>query len=261
MKRVIIVKSLAVAAVAILAMPAVAVPIPADSSTFANKYNGDEMFDGTNLVNSWAIAASGGTTADLSLNGSNLVYTYTTNNGWLDHDTGSTPWEVGAPGSSWTVAVKAKITSTDPSPFGRFVIWAANGSERNILVAGETGVNQYGFGFDLTSDNTSDFHEYRIAYDQPTDAYYFYRDNVQVVQSSGVASGLGDGSYGQQAGTSNNRLIIGDCCSNVGGVGAQVEYEYVRYDMSGAFAPIPEPSTLALAGLGLIGMIGLRRKS
>lgn len=248
--------SFALVMAAIFPSIALSAPTVADSSTFAHQYNGDEIFDGTSMVNQWDVAASGGTEADLSLDGSNLIYTYTTNNGWFQHDDGGTPWEMGA-GESWTVAVKAKLTSTNPDPFGRFVIWTDvdGAGENQILVAGETGVNQFGFGFDLQSDNTSDFHEYRIAYDHPNEAYYFYRDGVQVMQSSGVASGLGDGSYAARAGTSATRLIVGDCCSNVGGVGGQVEYEWIRYDMSGAFAPIPvpEPSTFVLVALAMLG--------
>jgi len=37
-----------------------------------------------------------------------------------------------------------------------------------------------------------------------------------------------------------------------------VGYDYVRIDTTGACAPIPEPMTMALLGLG--GLLGLRRR-
>jgi hypothetical protein len=48
-----------------------------DSSTFANQYNGNDIFDGSAFNNQWVLAG-GGTELDFSLNGTNMVHTETT---------------------------------------------------------------------------------------------------------------------------------------------------------------------------------------
>ena len=220
-----------------------------DSSQFANKFNGTDLFDGTNLINDWA--TDGGAT-NFSLNGNNLVLSVAANNGWIQHDTGSTPWEQGA--GSWTVEARALVGANSGS--GGFTVWGALNGERNIMTVREGSVTDLGGTVYSSSDNTDGFHDFRLVYDADDDSYHYFRDGLQITP---------DGGIGQQASTGNTRLILGDCCSNIGGSpfggsGTDVEFEYVRYDNSGAFSPIPEPSTAALSGLFGLGFLLRRRR-
>ena len=220
-----------------------------DSNSFANKYNGNEIFDGTNGINDW-VAEGGATDANLSLNGSNVVVSITNTNGWLQHDNGSTPWESGS--GSWTAEASAVVGATGS---GGFVIWGALNGERNIMAVRENSVTDLGGTVYDTNSNTDGFHAFRMAYDADEDAYHFFRDGVQLTPAAGID---------QQAGTGNTRLIFGDCCTNVagstfGGPGSEFEFEYIRYDNSGAFAPVPEPSVASIFGLSA-ALLCLRRR-
>ncbi len=222
-----------------------------NSSAFANRYNGDQIFDGSTAINGW-VATGGIGNGDLSLNGTNVIATLgaANNNGWVQHDNGATAWEQGA--GSWTVEVRANISANAGA--GGFVIWGALNGERDIMTIRENSVTSLGGTVYDSNDNVGGFHNFRLAYDAADDVYHYFRDGVQITPLTGV---------GQQGGTGSTRLIVGDCCTNIagsffGGNGTVVEYEYIRYDNTGAFSPVPEPSTAAL--FSLAGLLFLRRR-
>ncbi|MEZ5324911.1 MAG: PEP-CTERM sorting domain-containing protein [Verrucomicrobiales bacterium] len=222
-----------------------------DSASFANQYSGTDLFDGTTAINGWE-AAGGATDANLALNGSNLVMTLSDTNGWLQHDNGATPWETGS--GSWTVEARALVGSSAGA--GGFVIWGALNGERDIMTVREGSVTTLGGTVFDSNSNIDTFHTFRLAYDATGDAYHYFRDGVQLTPDEGI---------GQQAGTANTRLIIGDCCTSVdgstlGGPGSSIEIEYIRYDNTGAFSPVPEPSVAGLLALGLAGVFVRRRR-
>lgn len=222
-----------------------------DSASFANQYAGTDIFDGTTGINGW-VAAGGATDANLSLNGSNVVLGLTDTNGWLQHDNDATPWEAGS--GSWTVEARALVGSNAGS--GGFVIWGALNGERDIMTVREGSVTSLGGTVYDSNNNLDSFHTFRLAYDSIEDAYHYFRDGVQLTPDGGV---------GQQAGTANTRLILGDCCTNVagstlGGPGTTIEFEYIRYDNTGAFSPVPEPSVAGLLALSLAGIFMRRRR-
>jgi flagellin-like hook-associated protein FlgL len=244
-------QTIALAVLAAATLPSSGALSVLDSSAFANRYNGDEIFDGTTTTNSW-VATGGMSSADLSLNGTNVIQTLgaANNNGWLQHDSGATPWEQGV--GSWTVDVRANISANAGA--GGFVIWGSLNGSRDIMTIRENSVTSLGGTVYDSNDNVGGFHNFRLAYDSADNVYHYFRDGVQITPVAGV---------GQQSGTGNTRLIVGDCCTNIGGSGfggngTVVEYEYIRYDNTGAFSPIPEPSTAAL--FSLAGLLFLRRR-
>jgi hypothetical protein len=95
-----------------------------------------------------------------------------------------------------------------------------------------------------TQANSNTFHVFRIAQDANNSALYqVWRDDVQIgVNLTGFSAGL---------------TYFGDGTSGFGGTAA---FDYVRYDNTGGFTPIPEPTSLALIGLGGL-TICLRRRS
>lgn len=246
------IRLLIVSGLAVSALSAQAALTTLDSSGFASQYNGNDIFDGTNAANGW-VAAGGATDDNLTLNGSNVISTLTATNGWIQHDNDSTPWENGS--GSWTVEVRANISASAGS--GGFVIWGALNGERDIMTIRENQVTNLAGTVYSTETNAGGFHDFRLTYDASDDTYHYFRDGLQITP---------DGGIGQQGGTGSTRLIVGDCCTNVGGStlggpGSSVEFEYIRYDNSGAFSPagVPEPST-ALLGLAGFAFFLRRRR-
>lgn len=107
---------------------------------------------------------------------------------------------------------------------------------------GDTG-SEVGTG---TYDNTDGFHAFRMALDPDTNTYSVWRDNEL------LGSGLGD----TDSRDGLRRLLFGDFASGLFG---DAEIDYVRIT-SGAYAPVPEPATLCLLGLGGIGVLLKRRR-
>lgn len=217
-----------------------------NSSTFANQYNGNQIWDGSAFQNMWS-QAGGATTGALSLNGSALVINNAAsglpagNNGWVQQDSGTSPWELGT--GNWTIELSGKVNEATAAA-DAFVLWGTVGGSRSSITI-EQNVVRYGEGGPalLTGVTNNDaYHTYRIAYDA-TDltasalgTYHVWRDNVPI-------SGLG---LPRVAGDSNTRLIVGDCCSGIGNPVDPFEVQYVRYDMAGAFSPIADQAEMTL---------------
>jgi len=198
---------------------------PKDSALFEVTESGSEIFDGTELLGDWV---NTGGVLDFTLNGNVLTLGTTDTNGWIEHDSGATPWELGvAGGGSWTAEIRVRISND----FGNgIVIWAANGAQRAVMLIDDISVSILNGELLDGNDNTDGFHTFRVAFDAIEGVYFFWRDGVA----------LNDVGLPAQGATGNNRLIVGDCCSSV--PMTTVDLEYVRYDTTGAWSPSGSPS-------------------
>lgn len=196
-----------------------------DSSEFEVKNDAAAIFDGAGFVNDWFVNG-GGMTGELD--GSQVTMTVTENNGWIELDTGVTTWELGVENVlGWTIEVRARVAN---DPGNGFVIWAADGVERGILQVNTNSTQNFGAEVLEPSDNTAGFHDFRMAFDADELLYYFWRDG-ELLNPEGSPA---------QAGTGNNRLIIGDCCSNLRT--SSFDVEYIRYDTTGSYSPFVDAS-------------------
>jgi len=221
----------------------------ADSSTFASQYNGDQIWDGSATINDWVLNG-GNTTAALSLSGSNLVVSADQNNGWVEHDNDSTAWESSA--GNWTVEINAKLNNIADDVSDGLVIWGERDGNRGVLWIQDTAVTDIDGNVILDGiDNTDGFHTFRVAYDSADALHHVWRDGT-LLSGAGVDINL--------AGGTNSRLIIGDCCTNIGNPVDQYELGFVRYQADQALAVVPEPSTGLLCGLGCLALLSIRRR-
>jgi len=206
---------------------AVAEPTEKESSEFEVNHSAAQIFDGDALQNSWVNA---GGKLEFKLADGVLTIDGPENNGWVQHDNGETPWEVGtADGESWTAEISVRLAADDGNGL---VIWGANGSERGILQVNTNETKMFNAEVIDENDNTSAFNTFRIAYDWDDDYYYVWRNGALL--TDGAAA---------QAGTTHSRFIVGDCCSNI--PMTTVELEYIRYDTTGAFSPLAVAATVA----------------
>ena len=150
--------------------------------------------------------------------------------------------------AGYTVEARVRVNSGTDAPWGTNYIQAsaqtapgATGGPDAVLSLREGGVgwaNFYAAPLDY-SDNTDDFHVYRLAQEPGESIFSVWRDGVL------LASNLGDGVDGVD---NLNRLIIGDVGAYYGG---NLDYDYLRFT-SGAYAPVdqvvitPVPPTATL---------------
>lgn len=224
-----------------------------DSAQFDFKYDAADIFNGEDFLNDWSVA--GDTNAGDLLDGAsieindrnNIVMKQTPDNRnfWLQQDSEASPWEDGVDGGeiSWTVEVRAHLIGTElpnDEVNNGFMIWGADGLQRGIATIQEDSIQSFGRPGEILDeqDNDDGFHTYRMTYDADEDLYFMYRDGVLT----------GEDGFAAQAATGNNRLIVGDCCTNANDltpfVFDELEIEYIRYDLDGAFAPASETAIL-----------------
>jgi hypothetical protein len=98
-----------------------------------------------------------------------------------------------------------------------------------------------------TSDNTDALHDFRVAYDGQ--GYAVWRDSALIA----------DGLAGDATTSAANLLVLGDFSSS--GISTAAVLDHAAYDISGAFAVVPEPGLLPPAAccLGLLARAGWRR--
>ena len=231
-----------------------ATAVERDSIDFEFKYDGADIFDGTNFLNDWSVAGDSnegdlldGASIELNERG-NIVLTQTeaNRNFWIQQDSEDSPWEDGVDGGgiSFSLEIRAHLIGTEPDgdPVNNgFNMWAADGFQRGIATIQEDSVQNFGRPGEILDENVNDdgFHTYRMTYDADEDLYFMYRDGEII----------GEDGFFAQAATGNNRLIIGDCCTNANDltpfIFEELEIEYVRYDLDGAFDPVPGGAMVA----------------
>ncbi len=223
-----------------------AIIVTKDASAFAQNYDGNEIYDGTSYVNGWA--AAGGLTAE-STTGSVLTITDGTN-GWVEHNTGDPILGLGA-SDGWTLEVTLGLDGTDG-----LALWqdGSNGANGALIYVGANGIGTGGDGSEtnqsISAVSNVGIHTFRLAFDTATSTINIWRDGALVTDIAATSNPGG-----------GPRLIIGDCCSGTGGVTFDtIDIHNISYDTTGGFAPVPEPSSTALLGLGGLALILRRRK-
>ena len=202
-------------------------PVEKDSAEFELKNSASQIFDGEALQNSWVNA---GGKLEFKLNDGILTIDSPENNGWVQHDNGETPWEVGtADGESWTAEISVRLANDEGNGI---VIWGANGTERGILQVNTNNTKMYNAEVIDENDNTGGFNTFRIAFDWDDDLYYVWRNGALLIDGAAA-----------QAGTTHSRFIVGDCCSNI--PMTTVDLEYIRYDTTGSYSPPVAPAKVA----------------
>ena len=160
----------------------------------------------------------------------------------------------------WTIEAGLDIKSTGTEGSRGVFGFALEFNTAEVFI--EVGRTGYVFGagtvidpatilapFALTQSNVG-FHTYRIAYDDVASEIFIYRDNVLLnINGVGIANATNLGNV--------SSTFIGDYSSGLAG---DWELDYLALDTTGAFAPVPEPSSTALLGLGGLALILRRRK-
>jgi hypothetical protein len=224
------------------AFPAAATHILKDSSTFAHQYNGDVV-----PVPDYAQVGAFGTLP--STDGDIMTYRVPTGGGYFD----SSVWAGESKDNGWTIEFRIKIDTDFPEGArGAVALYTGSGASGDIMSVGQSYVKKWAHSDIIvdSNDNTDDFHTFRVAFDHVgnTWPYTIYRDGVLLDTSPN------GGNWGTDV------LYFGSAGTPYGG--PTVELDYLRWDTTGAYSPIPEPANLVLLGsLILLHVVRRRRIS
>lgn len=229
-----------------------------DSADFAYRYEADGLptvEDTGEGKTNWTFFNHPSVDAGFTAVGGVLSYStmaYTSGGEWF-YSTSATSGSAWAslvnPVTSFTVELSTKVTEGKGAVPGLHLI-LDNGEQRlyfNIApdhAAAGTG-NAEGGLFGEGLDNSDDFHVFRLAFDAVADAYTLWRDGERIGFDLQTASSSGAG------------ISFGDATSS--GFGA-AEIDYIRWDPTGAYAPVPEPGMLVFAMLGFLALLAARRR-
>jgi len=204
--------------------PASASPPPPhlekESSAFDTRYEGNEIWNGSALVNGWALTGALNRSlpepTDLRLihPSSDARWIEGTGAGWSSINAGS-----------WTFEARIRC---DANANG-FVLWFGTGSRRILVeVHGNRTQDIGGESFNASHNNVDGaYHVFRVVHDAGNSRYHVFRDAVRLTPLAGAAY--------DQTGT-DNRLILGDYTTGTFGNNFDVTIDHIRFT-GGAFLP------------------------
>ena len=210
---------------------------------FTNYNLGSDIHNGTTFSGDFSSVDATGV-----LTGDSLAVTPLAN-GWVQQDNGTSDFESAIGTGDWTVETTITLTGTKG-----IALWIdpSTGATGGLLYIGTnglgTGAATNGSNANLDTNSNVGTHSFRMAYDSAASAISVWRDGALVTDTF-TPSNPGGGP----------RLILGDCCSSLAG-GNTFTIEAFSYDTSGAFAPIPEPSSVTLLVLSGLALLRRRRK-
>jgi hypothetical protein len=204
--------------------PAPASPAPPatemQSSAFETRYEGNQIWNGSNLVNGWA--QTGTLTRSLPEPSDLRIIHPSTDARWLEGT--SAGWSLLAAGS-WTFETRLKCNANANG----FVFWFGTGTRRILVeVHGNRTQDAGGESFNVSHNNLDGgFHNFRVVHDAGNSRYHVFRNAVRLTPLEGAVY--------DQTGT-DNRLILGDYTSGTFGNNFDVTIDHVRFT-AGAFLP------------------------
>lgn len=159
----------------------------------------------------------------------------------------------GGPESAWnptgagtTIELKLKVDHNSPGADWAGTILVGTGNRFWALVIGTGFISDLASGGDLAINTSDAFHTYRLVIaDEANGPLSIYVDGSTTAARSWAG-----------ADSTANRLSFGDLTGNESG---QIQWDSIEWTNAVAEAPVPEPSTFALAVIGATGLLRRRR--
>lgn len=222
-----------------------AISLTKGSSDFDFSYTGSQIHAG-GYLNGWSGLADNDGSFDLSNSASTLQLDTTgtshtsiqgTNAGWSTVRTGD-----------WTFEMQAKFNNVANG----FALWLGTGTQLALVEVYNDRISEYQdtpqFATGLTLNDGAS-HTVRVAFDGSDSLFYVYLDD-NLLNPAGQAP---------LSPFANGDLNLGDFASSTFGDDLDIDVENISFT-DGAFAPVPEPSSTALLGLGGMALLLRRRK-
>lgn len=273
-----------VATVGVLYVPAFAVVDPnsipqKDSANFNFKYEMNVLptadDQGGAVGPDWTVSTSGGVVSEEpAVFGGALHYKFSNEIGHYEFNNTDTGAGISFD-TGYTIEIRVQ-TPLDPAGFDSTppralaVVALPGGGHNDTLGWMSTGrdhvewadIGDPGSGKYLGNDGAADdFHIFRYVQQPGVNEFSVWRDGVLLAITSPSspegATTLAGADLGLGANHPLEKIAFGKEGGNWGG---EVILDYIRFDTTGAFAPVPEPASLSLAAVSAVLLLGRRNR-